>query len=383
MVERAAGSSFLDRWLAERSESLSEQPDHRDLDLSAMLPADTSLIAVRNHLSKYVKGQRESLTDIALLVSMHLAWCKSPDFNATPPSALLIGPTGTGKTFTFRVASEWLKLPFVTVDSTSLVPSGIVGMQVEDIAETLVGFADEILKESGRPRFPDDDIRLAERGIVILDEFDKLKHHEVVGQRAPVSDPMKLSVQRRVLKILEGAPLNVGVRSHASGDRRPVRTLDTRGLLIIASGAFEGLEKAKQLRPHKVSRQAGERSKTLSVDINNFGFIPELVARMPVMINYSELTSDDLLAILRDDAVSPIQVWRNYLNSIGVKLEIDSDVLEAFAEKASALKLGARGLQQVAFPVMSKAIADFFENAGSAGQDQRIRIASNGAWGRV
>lgn len=349
-------SSFLDDWLARRKQSLQRPDDDGTLNVESLLPDDTSLPALNAMLTTYVKGQGEQLRNIALLLSMHLQWCKTPDPRNTPPNALVLGPTGTGKTFTFRTAAEWLRLPFVTVDVTSLVPAGIVGQQVEDIAANLVNLADEILKESGLPRYRDDDVRLAERGIVILDEFDKLSTG--TGERLTSDDSLKAGVQRRVLKLLEGAPVSVGIRLHSDPSQSGTRTMDTRGLLVIAAGAFEGIDRVRAKRPQAISRRIGDRDRILSVDVQNYGFIPELVARLPVMIEFSPLTKSDMLAILRDRNTSPITTWSNYVSGEGMSLTIPEETYDVFAERASELNLGARGLHQVVFPVLSKLLAD-------------------------
>lgn len=353
--ETVQGQTFLDKWLDQRREAIRESRDVGELDVDSLLPPNTALAAIEDMLTKYVKGQTEQIRSIAVLLSMHLQWCRHPDPRHTPPNALVLGPTGTGKTFTFRTAAEWLRLPFISIDATSLVPAGIVGQQVEDIAANLVNLADEILRESGLPRYRDDDLRLAERGVVVLDEFDKLSAPSD-GRASDAS--LKSGVQRRVLKLLEGSPVSVGVRLHSEGAQSGLRTMDTRGLLIVAAGAFEGIDKVRARRPQSISRRPGDRDKILSVDIQNFGFIPELVARLPVMIEFSPLSQDEMLAILRDENTSPITTWTNYVRSMGATLSISEETLQVFAQRAAELSLGARGLQQVVFPVLSRVVAE-------------------------
>jgi len=152
-----------------------------------------------------------------------------------PPNAVVIGPTGCGKTHTFRVAADLLGIPFVAVDTTSLVPSGIIGLQIEDVMGDLVASAEDILSRSGRPRRPGDAFDLAERGILFFDEFDKIR-----GETSDSSlSVQNRHVQRRLLKICEGATVPVAVRNH-EGQTSPV-TLRTRGILVVAARSFAGI----------------------------------------------------------------------------------------------------------------------------------------------
>lgn len=352
--------SFLTEWLKARrleadSQSISQGLEAIDID--SLLPEDTSIRGISEYLREYVKGQDEQVRSIAVLLSMHLEWCRKPNPVHTPPKALVLGPTGSGKTFTFRTAAQLLRLPFVSVDSTSLVPAGIVGQQVEDIAANLVNLADEILRESGVPRRRDDDIRLAERGLVVLDEFDKLATKDLDG-RGVEDAGLRSGVQRRILKLVEGAPINVGMRLHGESSLTGSRTLDSRGLLIIGAGAFQGIEKLRSRRPQAISRRPADRDKILSVDIQEFGFVPELVARLPVLIQFAELSESDLLEILEDPNISPATVWSNYTSSLGIELQIPRESLRVFASRAAELSLGARGLQQVIFPVLSRIVSE-------------------------
>ncbi|MFE5816635.1 AAA family ATPase [Streptomyces sp. NPDC056479] len=356
MSEDPTSMSRLDEWLHTRREG--DPPEHRSLDLNRLLPQDSGFEAIRAELARFIHGQEERLRQISVLLSMHLQWAKNPDPLHPPPNAVVIGPTGSGKTFTMQVAARFLRIPFVTVDATSLVPAGIVGLQVEDVLQDLVNLADAILDESDVPRTKEDSLRLAERGVILFDEFDKINYNSPDQGDAGLN----LGVQRRLLKLCEGAPVSVGVRSHS--DFVPKQsTVNTAGILILASGAFSDIGRTLAMRPAQLSLEHGP-DEVLPEDLANYGFVKELVARFPALIQYSELSADDLVKILRNENISPLTVWRNYVRSLGTELSISRDAESHFAQKASELGLGARGLQQVLFPRISKLIADRLTSDG-------------------
>jgi ATP-dependent Clp protease ATP-binding subunit ClpX len=344
--------SYLDDWLDQRRAAIRREEEQSPLSLDSLLPDDTTAAGIYQKLAEYVKGQAEQLQQVSVLLSMHLDWVKHPNPLFTPPKAIIIGPTGSGKTFTLRTASEILRLPFIAIDATSLVPAGIVGMQVEDILQDLVTLADEVLDTADIPRTADDAIRLAERGIIVFDEFDKIKTGTAGEQTA-----LNLQVQRRLLKLCEGAITSIGIREHSGSVGRP-RTIDTRGILIVAAGAFSGIEKVRNQRPQVFARRSTSRDEILSVDIMNYGFVPELVARLPVLIRYGKLVKSDLIAILKDPRISPLTIWERYVQNAGGKLVFADDALDAIAQGALNVELGARGLQQVIFPVLARRLAN-------------------------
>jgi ATP-dependent Clp protease ATP-binding subunit ClpX len=256
-----------------------------------------------------------------------------------------------GKTHTLRTASEFLGLPFVTVDTTALVPSGIVGYQVEEILEDLVKKADEILMASRKKRVPNDDIELARRGVIFFDEFDK-----IAVQAGGKGFEGSYQIQRRLLKLVEGSTLSVGVHQRRSDDT-PFRSIDTAGILVLAGGAFAGIDdnKIRARRPAELKRELAKASPNVivSADIVTYGFLPELVARLPVLIEFASLAESDLERILSIPEISPLQVWVDHFAAIGKTLIIADDARSDAAKVAVSLKMGARGLQQVFFPSLA------------------------------
>ena len=343
----------LRNWLNERRERLSAETEpgilERNRMVAQLLPPDISVSALVEELSRWIEGQKDQIHQVSLLLSMHLYWARDPDPLHSPPNAIVAGPTGTGKTYTFRTAARVLSLPFVSVDTTALVQAGIVGLQIEDVVRDLVVDAGEILERAGVPRTKDDDLRLAERGVLFFDEFDKIR----VGRDqkgGEFASSQALSVQRRLLKLTEGALVPTGVRSHTNPEAE--RTVSSAGILIICSGAFDEIDKVRHKRPEALARRPDQRDETVPVDLVNYGFLPELIARLPVLIEYDPLTVDDLVNVLDNDAASPLTVWRNYLGAIGKSLIVTEGAKRKIAERSKELGLGARGLQQVVFSAL-------------------------------
>lgn len=336
-------------------EQIPEEDTNKDQgpwDLNLLLPPGRMAGEICQALDRFVIGQEFAKKEFSVLLSMHLTWFEEQNRLHKPPNAILVGSTGIGKTHSLRTAAEYLRIPYTIIDATSLVPSGIVGYQIEDAIADLVAGAESILAKSGRARFPDDDIKLAERGILFIDEFDKL-----VRSRDARDDYGKEQVQRRLLKAIEGSIMSVGVTRH-TGDVR--RSLDTSGLLFIASGAFQGIDspKIRSQRPDRLQRVLKTTEGIIAADLITYGFLPELIARLQTIIRFAELTTEQLEGILRNMEVTPTAVWENHFKRLGKELVITDDALRAVALSAGDLGLGARGLQQVLFPLLSSVAYD-------------------------
>jgi len=308
---------------------------------------------IKAYLDTMVVGQEDAKIQISVLLSMHMNWFTQENRMHRAPNAIVIGPTGVGKTHTLRIASEFLKIPFIAVDTTSLVPSGIAGYQIEDVLADLVREAADMLKRNGvqKPEKEDRDIELARRGIIFFDEFDKIS----TANLNPSTESSNLSVQRRLLKLTDGAVLGVGVRTHQGWGDSP-RSIDTSGILVVSGGAFVGIDsnEIRTKRPQKLQRELANPNVIVSMDVVNYGFMPELVARLPVIIEYQPLTDADLLQILEIPDISPIQVWIEHFKKLGKELIITDDAKKYAVTRAQILKMGARGLHQVLFQSLAK-----------------------------
>jgi ATP-dependent Clp protease ATP-binding subunit ClpX len=315
------------------------------------VPTHTHARDVKRRLDERVVGQESAKIQLSVLFSMHLNWFEQQHSTSRSPDAILIGPTGVGKTHTLRTAAEYLGIPFLTVDSTSLVPAGIVGIQIEDVLADLVRLANDLLDSRGVTRTDNDDIELARRGAIFFDEFDKIAAR---AEGQSFSD--NYAIQRRLLKLVEGSVLGVGVRQHQS-DSMPLRSMDTAGILVLAGGAFAGIDE-NRIRSKRSDELKRELSKTtantiVSADIVNYGFMPELVARLPVLIDFTSLGDADLLRILEIAEISPLQVWVDHFKALGTTLELSPSARQYVAKTAASLHMGARGLHQVLFPSLA------------------------------
>ena len=314
---------------------------------------------IKSYLDTKVIGQETAKVQISVLLSMHMNWFNQKNKMHRSPNALVVGPTGVGKTHTLRIASEYLKVPFIAVDTTAIVRAGIVGLGVEDILADLVREAREMLKrqdtfistpDSWEDASEDDTaMELAKRGIIFFDEFDKVNAD---SDNSNIKDS-NLSSQRRLLKLTDGAVLKVGER----GTSDNFSSMDTSGILFVAGGAFVGIDQNK-IRTKRSAQMARDLAKkpnlVISEDIVNYGFMPELVARFPILIEYEALSQKDLLNILDNHSISPVQVWKEHFRILGKDLIFTQDAKEFAATKALNLKMGARGLQQILFPALAR-----------------------------
>jgi ATP-dependent Clp protease ATP-binding subunit ClpX len=310
---------------------------------------------IKAELDTMVVGQIEAKERLSLLLSMHLSWNASKYPLLAPPNGLIVGPTGSGKTFSIQVASNFLNIPFLVVDSTTLVPSGARnGNTVEWVNERL----DELISESryaATQEYADSTSpspsNLPKKAIVFFDEFDKLAIRPDDPNRQWKSD-----VQRMLLKFVEG---QYGSQPGAV----------TRGLLVLVGGAIVGIdgpENIRKRRPEVASLLRSAPKKTLVADdVVNFGFMPEMVARLPAIIQYELLAEDALLRILQHEQTSPLLVWKAHFEQLGKQLVFSDGFMQAVARRAAAVQMGARALQQIVFPALSRK-AYAFEDACEA-----------------
>jgi len=297
-----------------------------------VLPENTTPSAIVKYLNQYVIGQDEAKRVLAVAVYTHykkLA-ASNAEISMDKSNVLLIGPTGTGKTLMCETLAHLLEVPFVTTDATSLAQTKYVGEEIEAIMLRLLD------KAQG-------DLTRASRGIVFIDEIDKLKA-DTSGQPRVVSGE---SVQHALLKIMEGYPVNLG----------DGRYIDTSGMLFICGGAFVGLEKIMS-RSHSFGYIAtGEddnqnildrlNSRVKPTDLVEFGLIPEFTGRLPVVARFDDLTKPLLIRVMTEPKNSIYNQFRQILKEEGVELQIEPAVFEQVAEIAFEYKSGARSLRGI------------------------------------
>jgi ATP-dependent Clp protease ATP-binding subunit ClpX len=319
-------------------------------------PSKITEAAILARLDEAVVGQNAAKSKLASLFALHVMSASRQDLDVQLPNAILIGPTGVGKTYSMRTASTSLGLPFVSTDCTSFVPAGIVGNQIEDLMLALWKSAEEVLTRGGFRHSNQDVKQLAEVGVVFLDEFDKIA---TPGKVETQEDSSRRLVQRRLLKCVDGDLVKVGVPARDYSEYVPTgQILDTTRMLFLAGGAFSDIDE------HRGRRRNGELYRRLfgvdaivSEDVRSYGFITELVARFPILVEFEQLKQRELAEILRSNPRSPLRLWENYARVTGIDFEIESGAIDTFAVRASTLNNGARGLQELVFPYLQQRFA--------------------------
>ena len=312
---------------------------------------------IKEYLDQYVIGQDEAKRFLSVAVYNHYKRLtqKTEDDSVEieKSNILMLGPTGTGKTLLARTISRLLDVPFTIVDATVFTEAGYVGEDVESILSRLLQVADY-------------DVRRAERGIVFIDEIDKVARKS--DNPSITRDVSGEGVQQSMLKLLEGTIVNVppeGGRKHP--DQKYIQ-VDTKNILFICGGAFDGIEKkiAQRLNTHVVGYDSVQNQMKIDKenlmkyvtpqDIKSFGLIPEIVGRLPVITYLNPLDKDTLRRILTEPKNSIIKQYTKLFKMDGVELKFDDDALDYIVKKTIEYKLGARGLRSIVETIMNDAM---------------------------
>ena len=325
---------------------------------------------IKAFLDEYVIGQDEAKCALAVSVYNHykrlMQRGAADDVEIEKSNIIMVGSTGTGKTLLARTIARLLKVPFTIVDATVLTEAGYVGEDIESILTRLLQVADYNVEE-------------AERGIVFIDEIDKIARKS--DNPSITRDVSGEGVQQGLLKLLEGSVVNVppqGGRKHPDQKMIPV---NTRHILFICGGAFDGIEKkiAQRMNTHVVGYDSVQNSLKIDKgdmmqyitpqDLRSFGLIPEIVGRLPILTSLRPLDRKTLRSILTEPKNSIIKQYIKLMEMDGVELVFEDDVLEYIVDMAIEYKLGARGLRSIVETIMME---NMFEIPSAGVKECRI-----------
>ncbi|MDD7023305.1 MAG: ATP-dependent Clp protease ATP-binding subunit ClpX, partial [Oscillospiraceae bacterium] len=319
-----------------------EETEKKAFDIKS-IPAPHKIKA---KLDDYVVGQEQAKKVISVAVYNHykrVATNSMDDIEIEKSNILMIGPTGSGKTYLVKTLAKLLDVPLAITDATSLTEAGYIGDDIESVVSKLLAAADN-------------DVEKAEKGIIFIDEIDKLAKKRNTNQR----DVSGESVQQGLLKLLEGSEVEVPVGANSKNAMVPLETVNTKNILFICGGAFPDLEEIIKERLNqqasvgfqadlkdKYDKEKNLIRKVTVEDIKNFGMIPEFIGRLPILCTLDCMTKEMLVKILKEPKNAILKQYQKLLALDEVCLEFEDDALEAIADQALLKDTGARALRAI------------------------------------
>ena len=330
-----------------------KEPLGKSSDFS--LPANVTPLHIKSYLDQYVIGQDEAKKFLSVAVYNHykrLNHKMGDEVEIEKSNILFVGETGTGKTLLAKSIANFLDVPFAIVDATVFTEAGYVGEDVESMLSRLLQACDY-------------DVEAAQKGIVYIDEMDKVARKN--DNPSITRDVSGEGVQQAMLKMLEGTEVNVPPQGGRKHPEQKMIKLDTRNILFICGGAFSGIKKniARRLNTqvigyNKEDKDIIDRENLLQYvthqDLKSFGLIPELIGRLPVLTYLDPLDRETLIAILTEPKNAIVKQYKKLFELEGIDLQFTEDALHTIAEKALEYKLGARGLRSICEAILTDAM---------------------------